>query len=162
MTMPTCCWTIFLLSLIFKRVHSFGPSSKSAIDVVGSEHWNQVSDSPGTSVLVLFYVPWCRFCKQFMPIFQKFAFNAHHNPVRCLKSLKSSRCVELRVAQIDCQRAKSDNAALCFRAGVTGYPTIHLIHNGKRTNYLAERTFSELAFFVDSFVGTSPNVVSLP
>ncbi|XP_062519566.1 protein disulfide-isomerase A5-like, partial [Corticium candelabrum] len=83
-------------------------------------------------VLVMFYAPWCGYCKNVKPEFESAAetLSGHDNQA---------------LAAIDC----TEFSDVCTQHGVKGYPTFKYFHNGKESEkYEGGRTAHNFSNFV--------------
>lgn len=81
--------------------------------------------------LVLFYADWCGHCKNFMPIWDKFAQqNSSHN--------------NFVVQKVSCEQ----NKQLCQQQKVEGFPTVRFYRaDGKVVEYTGDRSMDSLKKF---------------
>lgn len=83
---------------------------------------------------VLFYAPWCGYCKDFKPIYNEFAFK---------NGLCLTGAVNVNVPEDDTREGL--NKDLVKKQGLTGYPTIRFYHRGEYTgDYNSDRTVEAL------------------
>jgi len=83
--------------------------------------------------LVEFYAPWCGHCKKLAPVYERVA--THY------------RGGEVSVGKVD----GTEEAILQSRFDVKGYPTILLLHNGRRVaDFSGKRTFEGITSFIGS------------
>jgi len=87
------------------------------------------SNSKDKNILLLYFVPWCGYCRKLTPIWKKIQ-----------KKLKG----RVTCISINCEKSPD----LCKRDGVTGYPTIRLVtKDGKVIDYDGDRSESDLSNF---------------
>lgn len=94
--------------------------------------------------LVMFYAPWCAYCKRTEPIWAHVA-QALHN-------------TNIRVARLDCTRFPS--VARAFK--VNGYPTIMFIKGDQEFVYSGDRTKDDLINYVLRMSGPPVQLVTRP
>lgn len=85
-------------------------------------------------LLVEFYAPWCPYCKDFAPEYQK------------ADSMLQSQNSPVKLAKVDAS-AETD---LAEENGVRGYPTIKFYNNGYSTEYDGSRSASDLVEWLNS------------
>lgn len=91
-----------------------------------------------TSVLVMFFAPWCGYCKSMKPNFFKAA------------EILSEEHPSEALAAVDCTRFKS----ICKRIGLKGYPTVKYYKNGEmEKDYGGDRSTEDIVNFVKSMSG---------
>lgn len=80
---------------------------------------------------ILFYAPWCGYCKQFMPAWNKFE-----------EKMKN----KINIEKIDCV----ENPEQCKKYDIQGYPTIKLVNGNKITEFNGPRNVESLIKFVST------------
>ncbi len=103
----------------------------STFMLVGSNLESYVND-PDKDVIVFFYAPWCKHCKEFLTVFENVA-----------KKLQNS--TNLRMAKFDAHHNEATNAYIQY------YPTVLLWTASNKNNYIEfkeERTEEQLIKFL--------------
>ncbi|KAJ3368264.1 hypothetical protein GGF31_006494 [Allomyces arbusculus] len=126
-------WTTFLLvASVLALLPVVHAESSSVITLTAATFDKSVASG---TWFVDFFAPWCTHCKQLAPKYEEMA--ATVAPWRKSK--------QFYVAKVDCV----DNEALCRRHEVDEYPTLHLFHDGHRTDeYKGDRTTKALLDYV--------------
>ncbi|XP_063705795.1 protein disulfide-isomerase TMX3 isoform X2 [Culicoides brevitarsis] len=93
---------------------------------------------------VMFYAPWCSYCKRLEPIWSHVAQTLHST--------------NIRVGRLDCTRFT--NVQKHFE--ITGYPTIMFLKYGQEFVYSGERSKDDLLHFVMRLSGPPVQAVKLP
>ncbi|EDW95468.1 protein disulfide-isomerase TMX3 isoform X2 [Drosophila teissieri] len=134
---PNSMWTFGLISALLLTLGSAGLSSKVLelsdrfIDVRHEGQW-----------LVMFYAPWCGYCKKTEPIFALVAQALH--------------ATNVRVGRLDC--TKYPAAAKEFK--VRGYPTIMFIKGNMEFTYNGDRGRDELVDYALRMSGPPVQLVT--
>ncbi|CAH6723539.1 protein disulfide-isomerase Mpd1p [[Candida] jaroonii] len=78
-----------------------------------SGNFDKVVRSTNYTTIVEFYAPWCGYCKQLKPVYEKLG-----------RFMASDSKLAVNVATVNCDR--SVNKQLCAKEQVTGFPTIKI------------------------------------
>ncbi|PVU91597.1 hypothetical protein BB560_006111 [Smittium megazygosporum] len=123
---------LLLLLVVPVSGHSFD-NDKHVKELTPKKFKRYVHDS-NYPVCVMFYAPWCGYCKQLTPIYKKTA-----------KSAKAFG----RFHAVNCD--ESENRPLCSKYGVEGFPTLKFFKNSKDSSgekiaydFLLDRTSKNL------------------
>mmetsp|Transcript_36106 Transcript_36106/g.112818 ORF Transcript_36106/g.112818 Transcript_36106/m.112818 type:complete len:239 (-) Transcript_36106:22-738(-) len=81
-------------------------------------------------VFVLFYMPWCGYCKQVLPVWDRLADQLHGDVVVAKVNLEDNTQIQHR-----------------FRRKIKGYPTMLLFNEGRMYVYTGSRDAKELNDF---------------
>ncbi|XP_072949928.1 thioredoxin domain-containing protein 5 homolog [Epargyreus clarus] len=92
----------------------------------------QIEDLDGN--FIMFYAPWCRYCTEFMPIWQGLA------------ELVNTKDSKFAIAQVDC----TQYASLCNEIDITGFPTLLYFykHSFLPVEYKGTRDMPALTLFL--------------
>lgn len=91
---------------------------------------------------VMFYGPWCEYCKSFMPTWSLLA--DHYS--------KIPHSEHVTIAKVDCTK----ETPLCAKQNIRAYPTLKLYYDhGEIKRYNGKRRVDDLKAFIDKFVVTS-------
>ena len=85
------------------------------------------------------YAPWCGWCKKLAPVWEELA-QIHKNNK------------EINIANVN---ADTHNTVM-LRFGVSGFPSLVLVENGKYTLYKGERTIDAFNQFIKDGQATTP------
>merc|ERR1719427_86991 len=100
-----------------------------------------------SSVLVMFYAPWCGHCKRMKPQYSEAA-----------KEINTEDKVAGKLAAVDC--TGKSNEKLCEKFGVRGYPTLKYFKDGKEAlKYSAGRKTEDLIAFMKDPKPAAPKPV---
>ena len=89
-----------------------GPHSENGVDVLKSNNENK---------MVLYYVHWCGFCKEFLPKWE----------MMCETVAKQHPNLDVKLVKVDCEYLKGrEEEKLGYNPNVMGYPTIR-VHKKK-------------------------------
>ncbi|XP_058964969.2 probable protein disulfide-isomerase A4 [Pocillopora verrucosa] len=102
-----------------------------------NETWDSfMAEHP--SVLVMFFAPWCGYCKAMKPNFFKAA------------EILSEQHPSEALAAVDCTKFKP----ICKRTGLKGYPTVKYYKNGEmEKDYDGDRSAEDIINFMKSMSG---------
>jgi len=91
--------------------------------------------------LIKFYAPWCSHCKKMAPVYERLAAHYHR-----------ASNAGVSVGKVD----GTEESALQTRFNVQGYPTIVLLHNGRKVaDFSGKRTFDSIQAFVSKHTDSS-------
>jgi len=117
-----------------------------------NSHLNQNLDSSSDSQLnldsdknvfvVLFYTTWCGESIAFLPIWNDFKLFMNANS----KRLFPNKTINL--IKVDCELEKTKHKNLCKLFTINSYPTIKLLHNSKKADFINKRTLYNLINFL--------------
>ncbi|KAF8529165.1 protein disulfide isomerase [Hysterangium stoloniferum] len=108
-----------LLSLYLVSVFTAAEEGSDVLDLDAANFDTTVN--PEALILVEFFAPWCGHCKALAPEYEQAA-----------TALKGK---SIPIAKVDCV----EQADLCQKHGVQGYPTIKVFRNGTPTDYNGPR-----------------------
>lgn len=99
--------------------------------------FNKVVKHSNYTTMVKFYAPWCGYCQQLHPIYQKIAKFVHRDAKYAVN-----------IASVNCDR--DENKALCAQHKISGFPTIKVFRPpkhkpGKRGSHVPELYHGERA-----------------
>ncbi|KAF8334999.1 thioredoxin-like protein [Cantharellus anzutake] len=98
-----------------------------------------ISEGP---LFVKMFAPWCGHCNKLAPVWDQLA--SHMKGV-------------ITIAEVNCD----DNASLCNREDVEGYPTLFLYQNGKKVTYRDSRSLTDLESWIVRAVTTARGLTRL-
>ena len=104
-----------------------------------ASNFSEVVQAPGARVLVMFYAPWCSYCKRLMPIYDEAArrvVTARHDDAELVG----------RLAVIDATAERS----VAARYSVNGYPALRWFAAGEVSDYHGGQTADDLEDWVIS------------
>ncbi|CAH1159934.1 unnamed protein product [Phaedon cochleariae] len=101
-------------------------SSTFIQDLDKSNFKTVIADNP--YILVEFYAPWCHFCKEFAPEYEKVA------------KILQEKNVPIQVAKVDAISEKD----IADEQDIGSYPTVKLFKNGYSLNYHGERQAEDI------------------
>lgn len=104
----------FLFVLAFVAASVRGEEDENVVKLTADTFKEKVSD--GQVYFIKFYAPWCGHCKRLAPTWNELA-----------GEMNSDDDVNIVIANIDCIEHKD----VCTDAGVSGYPTLKVFHEGK-------------------------------
>lgn len=82
--------------------------------------------------VVYYFLPGCGWCQKFMPEWEKFT--------------KLAKTEGMETQKVNAQ----ENAEEVTKKGITAFPTIHVVKDGKPTEYNGDRTAEDLLKFAKS------------
>lgn len=88
-------------------------------------------------VLVEFYAPWCKYCKNFAPEYDKTA------------NLLQKSSLNVKLAKIDAAK----HTSIAKEHGIKGYPTLKLFKNGQCEKYEGDRDAWKIAEWIKTSIG---------
>ncbi|KAG8995766.1 hypothetical protein FRB94_011656 [Tulasnella sp. JGI-2019a] len=94
-------------------------------------------------VFVKFFAPWCGHCKKLAPVWTELASQ--------LKGV-------VNVAEVNCD----NDATLCRKEGVEGYPMIFLYHGGNKREYRGPRKLESMEAFAKKGTALGMNALDKP
>lgn len=97
---------------------------------------NIYNNNPSITTIMNFNTDWCGYSKQFQPIWNQFSSNMTGKGIK--------------VQNIKCD--KEENAELCQKFKVQGYPTVKLIKDNKEIEYNGDRTVEDLEDFANQHI----------
>ena len=111
---------VLSLLLVYRLFNSSSSYKKTA------DESNEYGASPSSDKvsIVLYYAPWCGISVRFIPEWKKLEQKAKQHGVN--------------TQAINCEE-NDKNTNLCDKKRIDGYPTIHIVKNGKETEYLGTR-----------------------
>lgn len=105
----------FLIPLIFAQ--DFYKDNSNIFELTASS-FNKVIYSSNYTTIVEFYAPWCGYCKQLKPVYEKVG-----------RFIQADSKYAVNVAAINCD--KSYNKQLCADHQITGFPTLKVFRPPK-------------------------------
>lgn len=81
-----------------------------------------------TDMAVMFYAPWCKYCKQLSPSWEQIAASTASNK-------------DLVVGKFNCEKP-AENNELCLKIGIDRYPSVYFIGYGNLHQVLAGNPFA--------------------
>lgn len=118
-----------LIILVFAAVGTMNPH----ILVPGTYMRGGSLNMPVGKDVTLYYAPWCGYCKEIMPEWQKVETAMRNDP-------------STRLTAVNCE----ENPHLAQREGVKGYPTIILETRGEKKRYSGNRKANDILSFIKS------------
>merc|ERR1739845_57501 len=132
---------IFLLSILVvgALADDIHDVMKDVVNLDGDTFYTEVAEKPH---FVLFFAPWCGYCKRVAPKWQKLA-----------EKYNDADDQEVVIAKVDCTIER----ALCSEQGVRGYPTMKFYKSGAGSGleYNGRRDFDKFVAFIDEQMGRS-------
>jgi thiol-disulfide isomerase/thioredoxin len=90
---------------------------------------------------ILFYVPWCKFCKKFSELYTELAL---------------SNINLFYFGAVNCDDVNNKNDKLCNYENILKYPTLKYINkDGSLTNYEHEYNIDNLIYFINTKINES-------
>lgn len=116
-------------------------TTAAAIQELDEASFDQLMGS-GKNGMIKFFQPWCGHCTRMKPDWDKLAEEAHSS---------------VFIADVNC----SDQAELCEKNDVAGYPTIKVYKDGVDEKYNGARGFDDLMDYVDANLASKCDVSKL-
>ncbi|KAG9508413.1 Protein disulfide-isomerase TMX3 [Fragariocoptes setiger] len=130
----TFLWWSFLLATLSQLVYSSFASKVIELDD-GLPQF--IKRDPARAWLVKFYAPWCHYCRNLEPTYDKVAETIYHKHDHLL------------VGRLDCAKYSS----VCQEFDIKSYPTLMYISNERRISYEGERFADSIVNFAERLHG---------
>ncbi|XP_052863124.1 thioredoxin domain-containing protein 5 homolog [Anopheles cruzii] len=135
-------WTLLLLA-----VAASGHPDSSSIQLTKENFQSEVD---GDNVFVMFYAPWCDYCKKLAPTWAQLAETRHGESFGAVK-----------IGRVDC----TTDGELCTQQEVSGYPTLKLFKKGSFVSdgalvgikYRGARDLEQFNAFLNEQLGSGSN-----
>eukprot|EP01104_Vermistella_antarctica_P000148 TRINITY_DN1017_c3_g1_i1.p1 TRINITY_DN1017_c3_g1~~TRINITY_DN1017_c3_g1_i1.p1 ORF type:complete len:438 (-),score=114.21 TRINITY_DN1017_c3_g1_i1:80-1363(-) len=124
-----------ILAVLLVVVNDNGASARKTRSVVeiDASQWETISKEKDW--FVMFYAPWCPFCKKMDPAWQKVGS-------------KLIRDDDINVGRLDCGDAGAK--ALCYELGITGFPTVQYFSEGIAYDFKTSQKAEDMVNFARS------------
>jgi len=110
------------------------PEPEEDSDVVTITDKNFEFETAVDATFVMFYAPWCGFCKRLHPTWEELASDE-----------SIDEFVDVTIAKVDC----TQHGTLCQEHGVRGYPTLFFFMDGeKQEKYAGGRSLEEFKKYI--------------
>jgi len=130
-------WLLFIVLCV---TLSYGDETESKCKEYTSENFND--ELAKNNHFVMFYAPWCFYCKRLHPTWEELA--------EMLNEKEGSR---ITIAKVDC----TVESTLCSEHDVTGYPTLKYFDAGKKegVKFKGSRDLPSLTNFLNTQLGSN-------
>jgi protein disulfide-isomerase A1 len=134
-----------LIVLIFSIFQTFNSQDHHIIEITDLTFDKIINSKP--FLVVLYHIPWCGYCKELDPIFERTA------------ALFSSRDIKtIQFGKVD----GTTNHRMINEQGIQKFPTIKMYGNGKVVEYIGIRGENELFTWVNIQMNNGPREINTP